>query len=177
VSDDTHSESGWTLNLRALAGLQVGVESIAAELAAERRRRDARIAALPVDSTAQATAITDAAGVATMDLAGPAQGRYWLVRRIVVTGATASTAVSGTLYVYTSAAAPEILASLPPDGLLDIASVLPAVAYYSGHQAIVRSRERLIAVLTGSTAATQVTVQAQVEDVAVSSRQVETTSV
>lgn len=99
---------------------------------------------------------SDAAGDNfTIDLGGPAFGRRWELRQLVVGGATWSTVVAGTAELYTGSsvgAASRSLASLS-----DRAAALPSNAFYGGGQVTLRHPERLFVVIVSPTAATQYT--------------------
>ena len=94
--------------------------------------------------------VSPASGNLYLELGGPPVGRVWELRRLTVGGPTWETTVAGSLDLLVMPSQPaydgqSAAASLAM--LIDHASVLPAVAFYSAGQVLLRPGERLYAVV------------------------------
>lgn len=108
--------------------------------------------------TASATA--DSAGNALLVFDPVPRGEHWELRRLVVGGATWTTAAAGTAVVYGTSG--QVVDDPPLGSVLDEAASLPNVAFYLGAQALLVGGERLVVAVTGGTAGQQYLAVAQI---------------
>lgn len=107
-------------------------------------------ALLPVGATVVAGDSYPASGVLVLDLGGPAQGRVWDLRRLVIGGLTVATAAAGSGDVYVSAAGK----SAQPSGLAEWvanAASLPLAGTWGAGEISLRFPERLYVVISSGT--------------------------
>lgn len=117
----------------------------------------------PSSRTETAADVCGSTGTLVLDLGGPAQGRLWDVRRIVVGGATRLTAAAGTADVFVSAAGK----LQQPGSLLDWAdeaATMPLMATYGAAELALRYPEHLFIVINGGTSTQQYLAAARVVD-------------
>jgi len=155
------------LTLDALAGLRASVDTLQTTL---RKIRDME------EMYAQGGIDIELGGVAStassvVDIViglgeNPAVGRMWELRSLAVSPTNPETTVTGTAYLLRSPTVP-LLNGGPPMGgqLLDIATSIPAVAFYSQRQVVVHNPNKLFVVITGGSASTQYVVRGTVIDV------------
>jgi hypothetical protein len=100
--------------------------------------------------------VSPATGNFAFGLDGPAYGRRWEIRNLVIGGLYFSSTVSGTaLALRTSVASVGLLLSqINLADVVDQASTLPDVAFYSSGQFVLRAPEKLVIVIIGPTAST-----------------------
>jgi hypothetical protein len=87
-----------------------------------------------------------------LDLGGPAVGRIWEVRRLIVGGVTWDTTASGNAQIFILANPPMLNIDPPLTELADQATTLPAKNFYSTGQFILRNPSRLIVLIDSPTA-------------------------
>jgi hypothetical protein len=161
---DREAEVGVLASLSFSMGrLADGLDLMREEMAAERLERRSY---LPIDADFQATGIpvTPPGGgpvndpTLVLDCGGPAQGRCWSVRRIVVGGTQLATTAAGTAEVYAYAGPPDaglpILAELQ-DATILASTPLPNIAYYNPGQVVVQPPEHLWVIFRNATASQQ----------------------
>lgn len=89
---------------------------------------------------------------AYIDLGGPSYGRVWEVRSLIIGGITWATTVAGTGQIMVASTKPS---STPPVGTLqDVATSMPAKAFYSSGQFRVLHPNHIFIVVVGGTAST-----------------------
>lgn len=152
-------DSGAQADLTAQITLQLGRVSANQQLTAG--KLDRLLRRIPVDARATATAVATAAGTAVVDLGGPAVGRLWLLRRLVVWSGDLATTVSGASVICYAAGSG---ASLSLPDAFDRASGLPAVAFYSSRQVVIAPPGRVILALAGVAAGASVGATLAAED-------------
>jgi hypothetical protein len=114
----------------------------------------------PLFRPLRAGATSAATGNLTLGLGGPSQGRRWEIRHLVVGGATWGSTVAGTAEFYVSSV-PSVVDAVGRNlaDLVDQASgstpPLPANAFYSSGQIVLRFPQELKCVIVGPTATTQ----------------------
>lgn len=138
-------------SLKALAGVQGSFDGVLHELKKIAKYEEAyQFGAVEV--ALRGSASSDAAGDSVViDLGGPAYGRLWQLRRLVVGGALWTSTVAGSALVVVSTQR----SSTPPlPDIADQAPSLPNVATYSTGQVIVRNPNHLYVVFLSPTAST-----------------------
>lgn len=155
------------LVLEAMASLHADMRSLT-ESVAKAAERIARVEELyaklgPVDVPLRAAATSNSSGSGfLLDLGGPASGRVWLLRRLLV-GTTTWTSVAGTANVYVSAVRPS-----PGQGnladMVDNAATLPLAAFYSNRQIALHAPQRLYVELVNPVASTTYVAGGSAED-------------
>lgn len=145
----------------ATFGIQLG--HLTDELAQQRRDREAR---KPLFVYQSDSCIIPASGNGHMGWAGPASGRIWLLRRLVVGGISWGTSAAGSCEVYVVAMPGVNVAALRPlNNLVDEAASLPNKAPYSNEQIVVRHNEGIHLVIVGGTVAQQYVANMSVLDI------------
>lgn len=119
----------------------------------------------------QSTTIGAAAPRTGISLGGPQAGFYWLVRRLIVGGVTFKTSAAGTAEVYITGLGGEagaivgpMISALGLTDLVDQATSLPNIAFYTNRQLIVQANENLMVVIDSGTASQVYTATCQVEN-------------
>jgi hypothetical protein len=140
------------ISLKALADLQVGLDSVAGQLAAVQQRELDYQKYGPIFIQMIGAGTVDASGDPLyMDLGGPNQGRAWEVRQIVIGGMTWATVVGGNASILVQPNSPSPLAPAGIGSTQDHATALPSVAFYSAGQFRVKHPSHVfIAVLSGT---------------------------
>jgi len=90
-----------------------------------------------------------ASGSGWMDLGGPASGRIWIVRRLIVQGATWNTAAAGSSNVHVTSL--NNLAVPGGQDIVDNSTAFPNKAFYSGWQVVVVNPQRLMVEIVSGT--------------------------
>lgn len=107
----------------------------------------------PVRVALRAAEASDASGAAiVLDLGGPAHGRLWEVRRLVLGGAAWSSTAAGTALIVTGSGTASSAPPLPD--VVDEAASLPKVSFYSSGQVVLRNPAHLYIVIDSPTAST-----------------------
>lgn len=155
-----------------IAGVEVDMEGLGlearflAEISSEMRGMRGELARLlkmqtdyekkgPVFVPLQGTANVDSnQDVAMVDLGGPAYGRTWLVRQLVVGGSLWSTTAGGTglIVVQSNPPTPGQVPGLA--NVQDAFGTMPAVHFYSSSQFRIRNPQRIFLVVVTGTAST-----------------------
>lgn len=89
-----------------------------------------------------------------IDLGGPAYGRAWEVRQLVIGGATWATTVSGNAVVFVQGASLSTSTGVGLSSVQDHATSLPSVAFYSAGQFRVRNPNHIYVAIIGGSAST-----------------------
>lgn len=133
--------------LQFLAGIQAHLGNIASDIKylKEREERYEREAALYVPLTASSNSLAPSGGSLIMDLSGPATGRIWLVRRLVVGGPIWSSTAAGSVTVYISPSNPVQVGTTGGAtwAVVDEYATMPHAATYSNEQLLLRPGDRL----------------------------------
>lgn len=148
----------------ALLDVSVGIKAELGKLR-EDTKRAAKRDLTPVDYLANGAGVFPNTGNLVLDLGGPPQGHEWLGRRAVVASSPASTTVAGAAWWYKGPVA--VASAQDPSTLVDMASSIPLVGWYSTRQFPVVFPEHVVVVLIGGTAGTYYAATLQVEDYAV----------
>ena len=139
------------VSLGALIGVRASVDGLAQELARQRRvEEEYQFGAVEV-ALRQSAESNSSGSSLVLSLGGPAYGRLWQIRRIVVGGAQWSDTVAGSALVVVS---PSLNANPPLPDVVDQAASLPLPALYSMGQILVRNPNRLYVVVVAPTAST-----------------------
>ncbi len=99
----------------------------------------------------QGTAAADAAGYAVVQLGPVPAGRRWIIHQISVGGITWGTVAAGSALAVVQAQAPSTDTAPPLINVLDEASPLPSVSFYSRGMFVVRQGCSLWLVISGAT--------------------------
>lgn len=122
--------------------------------------RQARIREQPLRAPVQKAGAVPTSGALVLDLGGPAMGRRWDVKNISVTDAADVTAaVTGKAWLYVGQPG-----AYGPPGLRWELAALPAVDKFSSEQLAVTPPDRLLVVVTGSTAGQVLLARAEILD-------------
>jgi hypothetical protein len=151
-----------------MASLQVGLERVVDGLARLHEQRELeRIEQrnyLPIYTPIQGSGICPASGILRLNCGGPAQGRVWSVRRLVVGGAQLASTVNGTAEVYAYGGPPDLNQPMLSE-LLDATILigtpltpLPNIGYYEPGQAVVMPPAGLWILIRNGSAGVQYTV-------------------
>lgn len=133
---------------------------------AEQQKKSAEIMAriqsalthIPLDTPVTGGGKTNATGTVVFNCRGPAQGRLWQVRRLVIGGPSKGKAL------FYSVGSPPASTGGQVTGLVDLSSTWPNRAFYSTHQFVVVPSNLLFVVVVTATATTDVQVDGAVED-------------
>ena len=100
----------------------------------------------PVQFRGSCAAASD--GSADLNLGGPAPGRMWVVRRLIVQGISWSTSAAGSCNVHVTTTQKPV-----PGGLdiVDNSTALPNKAFYSGWQVVLVNPQILVVEIVGGT--------------------------
>jgi hypothetical protein len=162
VSDEPNTGG---IQLDIGAGLKLAFGQLTDEL---REQRQLALDSKPIDYRNSAVGAFPSSGNLGLDLGGPALGRLWLVRRVIVAGLTWGTTAAGTAEVYVGGTTPQLAASSRDITMLtDESAALPNKAFYSNRQMPVQHGERVIAVVIGGTSTQQYVATIQAEDYSV----------
>lgn len=150
------------LVLESIVGLRASFDSLAKHLRDIAKIEEAYQFG-SVEVALRGAASSDANGdPVIIDLGGPAYGRLWQLRRLVVGGALYSSTLAGSALVVSSANFPS---KTPPlTDIVDEAATLPLPATYSTGQVVVRHPNRLFIIFTAPTASSVCAVGGAVTD-------------
>ena len=138
-------------SLGVIAAVGAKFDGLAAQVRKLLAEQDAyEFGAVEVALRGAATSTASGATV-VIDLGGPAYGRLWQVRRLVVGGAQWGDTAAGTALVVV---APNASATPPTSDVADFTATIPNSAFYSTGQVIVRNPARLYIVVLTPTAST-----------------------
>ncbi len=145
------------MSLRALIELNTGVDDMRAILGQLLERERFYQQKGPTFVSLQASGAADAGGdTLVLDLGGPSYGHQFEVRQLIIGGATWATAALGNAVMVISSASPGGSGGGGVDvslaGVQDPAASLPAVAFYSAGQFVVKHPNRVYAVILSPTA-------------------------
>lgn len=107
----------------------------------------------PVQVPLRASGTSPSSGAFVLDLGGPSYGRLWELRRLVIGGNNWGSTVSGRAEIIVSSTRPSLTARNLAD-IVDELTTLPARAFYSSGQVVLRSPDRLYVVLANPSATT-----------------------
>ena len=160
-----HFELG-PVSLAAMAGLTSATQQLAKAQSdwIEQEKEYQRLGPVFVQMLASGT-VDSGSDPLIMDLGGPAAGRVYEVRQLIVGGLLWSTTVAGTgqILVQPNSPPPNVV---PPLGTVqDVASSLPNVAFYSSAQFRVQHPNHIFVVVVGGTASTTYQVSGDAYDV------------
>jgi hypothetical protein len=160
-----HFELG-PVSLAAMAGLTSATQQLAKAQSdwIEQEKEYQRLGPVFVQMLASGT-VDASSDPLVMDLGGPAPGRCYEVRQLVIGGVLWSTTVAGTgqILVQPNSPPPNVV---PPLGTVqDVASSLPHVAFYSSAQFRVQHPNHIFVVVVGGTASTTYQVTGDAFDV------------
>ena len=149
-----HFELG-PVSLAAMAGLTSATQQLAKAQSdwIEQEKEYQRLGPVFVQMLVSGT-VDSSSDPLIMDLGGPAAGRVYEVRQLIVGGLLWSTTVAGTgqILVQPNSPPPNVV---PPLGTVqDVASSLPNVAFYSSAQFRVQHPNHIFVVIVGGTAST-----------------------
>ena len=105
----------------------------------------------PVPVQLRGNVTAPASGSAFMDLGGPANGRLWIVRRLIVQGLTWNTTAAGSCNVHVTSL--NNLAVPGGQDIVDNSTALPNKSFYSGWQVVLVNPQRLMVEIVGGTSA------------------------
>ncbi len=143
------------LSLDALAKVHAGLDTLTKQLVQIKADEAAYQRHGPVSVPLVASGVVDSnSDPVYLDLGGPAYGRVWEVRQLVVGGITWATTVAGTAPVLVQANAPNAQSGVSLLNVQDCATALPAVAFYSSGQFRVRHPNHIWVVILSGTAST-----------------------
>jgi hypothetical protein len=160
-----HFELG-PVSLAAMAGLTSATQQLAKAQSdwIEQEKEYQRLG--PVFVQLMASSPTDSASdPLVLDLGGPAPGRCYEVRQLVIGGVLWSTTVAGNALVLVQASAPAPNTAPGLGTVQDVASSLPNVAFYSSGQFRVMHPNHIYVVIIGGTASTTYQVAGDAFDV------------
>lgn len=146
-----------SFSAKLLAGLHTLAERLdrhTREVAEANRLAQSAAALLPIPYRTRQQDVCGATGVVVLDFGGPAQGRVWELRHVVVGGDLPSTVAGGAAYVYRVAgvAKSSIPGSLSMADAIDWTATLPNVSFYGpGDAGVIVAPERVFVVITGGT--------------------------
>lgn len=156
MTDTAHgveAEVGFSAKL--IAGLSTLAERVQRQTDETRRANQlaAQAAALAPISYRRRASGTPASGALVLDFGGPAQGRTWELRHVVVGGDTPADTRAGAAYVYRVAGG--VLASMPAmlsmSDVIDWTATLPNVSFYAAGDVPIVAGERIFVVVAGGT--------------------------
>lgn len=137
----------------------------------ERRQRDdqARNAEVPRFIPIHASVVVGATGIAVMrfDNAGPDQGHFWYIRKLIVGGLTTTTVAAGRADIFVTAAAVSPQATLASVGIADWQdqlAALPGILKPGEGEIVLRHNEELWVLLSGATNGQQYVAVGKAED-------------
>lgn len=159
IEDDLDGD-GPGLGLDFFISLGAKIGSLADAIDSDRTDRQSRQQA-PGDAQLNGAAVATSAGLVLIDLGSVPQGRVWDVRRLVVGGATVTTAAVGVGYVFAQGAPPNDKAIT---GCVDIFSSLPMGNTYGTHQLFLLRGEHLWILISGATPGQQYGASCRIED-------------
>jgi hypothetical protein len=141
------------------------------EAAAAHRRREIARSRVPIDVRLNTVGAAPSGGADfVLSIGGPDAGYYWLLQRLVIGGLLFDTTANGDAEVYVTglsfplgSSATYAISALGLSDLVDHATTLPSIAFYSPHQVIIQASENLVALIGGGTAAQQYVMSAQVQ--------------
>ena len=150
--------------LEVLGGVRAGIETLN-----KRLRNIAKIEEAyqfgAVEVMIRKAATSAASGSLIVGCGGPAYGRLWEVKRLTVGGQLWTTSVNGTAIVAMGSTPDGQAALTPPlSDIVDNASSLPSIAFYSTRQITVRHPNHLFVVILSPSATTQYVVGGQATD-------------
>jgi hypothetical protein len=122
---------------------------------------------MPVFNQTQDSVIITAGGFGVIRLAGPDQGHFWYVRRVVIGGVTPTTVAAGRGDLFVSAADHRSKTALNQFALTDWrdqALALPSITVYNRGGLNMRLNEELYVAISGATVAQQYIAVCQFED-------------
>ena len=160
-----HFELG-PVSLAAMAGLTSATQQLAKAQSdwIEQEKEYQRIG--PVFVQLMASCPTDSASdPLVLDLGGPAPGRCYEVRQLVIGGVLWSTTVAGNALVLVQPSAPAPKTAPGLGTVQDVASTLPNVAFYSSAQFRVQHPNHIFVVIISGTASTTYQVSGDAYDV------------
>lgn len=157
--------------IEIMAGVRAELSTLNQHNRQRQRARDIARTRVPSDARLWASGACPAGGANfVLSPGGPDPGYYWLVRRIVIGGLAFTTAAAGTAEIYVSglsfgpgASTGPMVSALTLSDLVDEASTLPNIAFYSSHQVVVLPQENLSARVVGGTAAQFYVMSAQIQ--------------
>jgi hypothetical protein len=160
-----HFELG-PVSLAAMAGLTSATQQLAKAQSdwIEQEKEYQRIG--PVFVQLMGSCPTDSASdPLVLDLGGPAPGRCYEVRQLVIGGVLWSTTVAGNALVLVQPSAPAPKTAPGLGTVQDVASSLPNVAFYSSAQFRVQHPNHIFVVIISGTASTTYQVSGDAYDV------------
>ena len=160
-----HFELG-PVSLAAMAGLTSATQQLAKAQSdwIEQEKEYQRLG--PVFVQLMASSPTDSGSdPLVLDLGGPAPGRCYEVRQLVIGGVLWSTTVAGNALVLVQPSAPAPNTAPGLGTVQDVASSLPKVAFYSSAQFRVQHPNHIFVVVVGGTASTTYQVTGDAYDV------------
>jgi hypothetical protein len=105
----------------------------------------------PVPVQLRGNVTAPASGSAFMDLGGPANGRLWIVRRLIVQGLTWGTTAAGYCNIHATSLNNQL--ALGGQDIVDNSTALPNKSFYSGWQVVLVNPQRLMVEIVGGTSA------------------------
>ena len=105
----------------------------------------------PVPVQLRGNVTCPSSGSAFMDLGGPANGRLWIVRRLIVQGLTWNTTAAGSCNIHVTSL--NNLAVPGGQDIVDNSAAFPNKSFYSGWQVVVVNPQRLMVEIVGGTSA------------------------
>jgi hypothetical protein len=166
--------------MTAIADLEVDVAGLSAELlieltsaVREQREELARLLKMQTDYERKGPVFVPLQGTVAVDsnqdpgfvdLGGPAQGRMWLVRQMVIGGSLWSTTAGGTGLVLVQANSPTPGQVPNVANVQDAFGTMPAVHFYSSSQFRIRHPQRIYVAIVVGTASTVYTVAGDAYD-------------
>jgi len=157
-ADDGSDDPGVGLDFFISLGASLG--SLTDAIQSDRADRAKRNKA-PGDEPLFKSGTVPSSGVLHLDLGSVPQGRVWQVRRLIVGGATVTTAAAGSAYAFAQGARP---LDLVLTNCVDIFLTLPQGDTFGTHQLFLLPGEHLWVVFSGATGGQQYTASARVED-------------
>jgi len=136
--------------LQGMIGLRGSIDSMAKEIEKQRSIEADYERLGPVSVKLRGSEAADSGGdTLLIDIGGPARGRRWEVRSLIVGGPLWTSVVAGSALIVVSGARSATPAL--PD-ITDVMAALPAKALYSGGQLVIRWPEHLHIVMLTPTA-------------------------
>ena len=105
----------------------------------------------PVPVQLRGNVTAPASGSAFMDLGGPANGRLWIVRRLIVQGVSWNTTAAGSCNIHVTSLNNQL--ALGGQDIVDNSTALPNKSFYSGWQVVLVNPQRLMVEIVGGTSA------------------------
>ena len=154
-------------SLGALVAVKGSIDSMAAQLRKLIAEEEAyAFGGIDIELGGQAFTASTVVDIVIGFEAGPAVGRMWELRSLAVSGTNPETSVAGNAYLLRSPTIPLLNGGAPMGGqLIDVATSVPDVAFYSSRQVVVHNPAKLWIVINGGTASTQYVARATVLDV------------